>query len=718
MAGFIKFYDYVTLNPILEDGVKKEDFYPSLNAQAPQSLIVRIAATHSGKITRNNAFYLPHKMRNSVDSWLTGYPKPILLHHDDHSNPLGRVISAKYVDISNGLHDSFKGNEIKDNLMSPVLLDAFVNGQLSQKEIVDFASKYFINDDAVAGDPSYEGLGFIELTARIADMGAVQAILDKRFLTGSVGCTTDQAICSLCKKDWADGGRCDHMPGKEYDGKKAILIAGNFFYHEYSFVNKPADLHSQIIEINSGGIQDFVRYENGEVVNPSSSQSVSLYFSQDSFKEDNIMTFRDAFKKASQEERFSKLENLRELVKSIVDQSKDLTDEQLFAALDEHIEKPVEDVSAQSTSISDNQEINDENPVKLFFGDEYQDIVGDDAWGEQYAEMLYTLMEDADTEEKKEVAKKIITDAKLSTAKRKALPGSSFCGPDRSFPVPDCAHYTAALRLLGRYKGPGDKSAIRSCVERKGARMGCTSSKQDSMVETSEYTQVDYYDNVNDTDLQSMLIGVTAALEDRKLITTSENLTEDLTAKNKELQDQIAELQSQLETSKQTIEDFEPVKQRLTNAIQEIKFLHSDIDHLEDSLANAQEQVRVQKSARVNVLATLKGQEKELVDSYSAKSTEELDKLIDDLYVEVDITKIADTLNSGLTNQHPEGTVQDPTVSQVNDSSQVLTKEALVAIRDQYMNLRFKSQVLADQFIKDLKIKGILPSQLPEDLLK
>ena len=64
-------------------------------------------------------------------------------------------------------------------------------------------------------------------------------------------------------------------------------------------------------------------------------------------------------------------------------------------------------------------------------------------------------------------------DAKLSTEKRENLEGSAFCGPERSFPVPDCAHYTAAKKLIGRYKGPGDKGRIMACIERKGKSMKC-----------------------------------------------------------------------------------------------------------------------------------------------------------------------------------------------------------------------------------------------------
>lgn len=63
-------------------------------------------------------------------------------------------------------------------------------------------------------------------------------------------------------------------------------------------------------------------------------------------------------------------------------------------------------------------------------------------------------------------------EAKLSTAKRKSLGAKAFCGPNRSFPVHDRAHAIAALRLLGRYKGPGDKSTIRACIMRKAAKFG------------------------------------------------------------------------------------------------------------------------------------------------------------------------------------------------------------------------------------------------------
>jgi len=75
--------------------------------------------------------------------------------------------------------------------------------------------------------------------------------------------------------------------------------------------------------------------------------------------------------------------------------------------------------------------------------------------------------------------------AKLTTKKRKRLPDSAFCGPNRSFPAHDCSHVKAGLSLLGRYKGPGSKASIRACLYRKAKKMNCFKSDSIAMAETS-----------------------------------------------------------------------------------------------------------------------------------------------------------------------------------------------------------------------------------------
>ena len=69
-------------------------------------------------------------------------------------------------------------------------------------------------------------------------------------------------------------------------------------------------------------------------------------------------------------------------------------------------------------------------------------------------------------------------DAQLTTEKRNELPDSAFCGPERSFPIPDCAHVTAAKRLIGRYKGSdATKAKIMACVNKKAASLSCDKSE-------------------------------------------------------------------------------------------------------------------------------------------------------------------------------------------------------------------------------------------------
>jgi len=82
-------------------------------------------------------------------------------------------------------------------------------------------------------------------------------------------------------------------------------------------------------------------------------------------------------------------------------------------------------------------------------------------------------------------ANEVIEEAKkLSTKQRKGLRASQFCGPNKSFPVNDCAHYTAALRLLNRSKySDSTKASIRSCVMRKGKALGCGGAKKEKAFE-------------------------------------------------------------------------------------------------------------------------------------------------------------------------------------------------------------------------------------------
>ena len=104
------------------------------------------------------------------------------------------------------------------------------------------------------------------------------------------------------------------------------------------------------------------------------------------------------------------------------------------------------------------------------------------------------------------------------------------------------------------------------------------------------------------------------------------------------------------------------------------------------------------------------GETTELKDA----SLEAIDEILSNLAGKVDIPKIADTINSGLSNPNPQGTVENPVVTPdetVEDKNKKpkVTKAQLEQIKANYLQLSFTSQIRANQYLADLKAKGILP---------
>jgi hypothetical protein len=63
---------------------------------------------------------------------------------------------------------------------------------------------------------------------------------------------------------------------------------------------------------------------------------------------------------------------------------------------------------------------------------------------------------------------------KLTTKDRKGMKSSTFCGPNKSFPVNDCKHVRAAKVYLKRSKFSADvQKRIASCINSKAKALGC-----------------------------------------------------------------------------------------------------------------------------------------------------------------------------------------------------------------------------------------------------
>lgn len=287
--NFLKLYDTVTFSFLDPSLIKVKDNYegafkpqvpgqthpsgmgtvmePSQQSTQSQTkgLLVKIAATHAGIITRNNGFYLPDKMKKGASSFIEDFNKPILLHHNDEKDPIGRVIQSSYVDMSGAIVDSYglaKGLKVKNKhgrevgTINDALIKDFCSSKMPMGMQID--TVLTLLKDSLLEDEGYAGLGYVSLLANVTDEESIQKLLDGRYLTGSVGATTNQAICSVCRQDWTEDGRCDHNPGAVYDGSKCFIIAGDLKYEEYSFVNKPADRQSKVLELHYNGVRDSI----------------------------------------------------------------------------------------------------------------------------------------------------------------------------------------------------------------------------------------------------------------------------------------------------------------------------------------------------------------------------------------------------------------------------------------------------------------------------
>lgn len=532
--------DYLTLS------VKETEFGKKLvgecsdaSEESGKSLLIKAEATHSGIVNGNQRFYRPDRMQDSVYRWTEANKplKPVLVEHDKEGSTIGRVHTAKYFDLSHLYRDEV-----------PEISNMLFFADAATKRLDLFKSVNLVLDKLQTRD-DYRGLGYIELGMKITNPDAIRKVLSDEYLTVSVGFSTDQAICSACHTDWAADDRCEHKLGEMVDGKKMFLIAGNFFYKECSFVNFPADPFAQVIskEVLNDSLLNKIFFlglpssrQKPVIVGCDMTDSVELsklYESDiqviDSTEIEehkmlaDLQSYLDEMNKAPLTKERAKeiLDKVQALVPA-EDAEKDMK-RRVVTTLKSHMQKHNLDVENKKELTKDQVEAKIETLIPTLQDmsvearknyvariteeakqfelevpaidveslETYQDWKLEDLPAEErdqfadpekhYAELAAEI--DA-AKAAGEITDAEMADAKLSTEKRKKLKGGSFCGPNRSFPVPDCAHVTAARRLIGRAKvGESTKSRILSCVSRKAKAMGC-GGKKDSVPAPVEQT--------------------------------------------------------------------------------------------------------------------------------------------------------------------------------------------------------------------------------------
>ena len=326
------------------------------DGRKPKALVVELAASHIGYVNDNHYFYTTEDTPESIKSFTEPFEKPVLINHDHEGDALGRVKNANYLEL-----------DFKD-----------------------------------ASDIT-EPKGLVQLSVRVTDQAAIEKILDERYLTVSVGSRSQDAVCSLCNRNFSTSGICEHKKGKKYGGKLAYVKIGKREYKDVSFVNVPAD--------RKGAGVTGTKFEDARIAH------LEIEY------EDAVIPEETAEEQGTP---------------------------QFLDAKEDKVEDFLKDIDTYELSAEDAEEI---------------------------GKVLDSMLDEE------------LADAKLSSEKRNSLPSGSFCGPDRSFPVPDCAHVTAARRLVGRSKlSAAGKAKVLACVARKAKSMSCSTG------DASDLTPQDLFD--------------------------------------------------------------------------------------------------------------------------------------------------------------------------------------------------------------------------------
>lgn len=181
-----------------EQSVKLQEGY----YDEPTFTIPKIEAIHAG-VTRNNTVYPAHELKGDpakgtgVYSWTQPYPKPVIFNHDWETEATGRVIHAEF------------------------------------------------SESTQAGRPG------IVVYPKITSKEAVQAILDGRLMTVSIGGESEKVTCSICQTNMMEEGFCGHYKGEVYEGQTCNWIYGDIKFDELSWVNVPADSDAMVVDTES-----------------------------------------------------------------------------------------------------------------------------------------------------------------------------------------------------------------------------------------------------------------------------------------------------------------------------------------------------------------------------------------------------------------------------------------------------------------------------------
>lgn len=623
---------------------KLQEFKDFVSVGGQRGLRVKIEATHAGITNRNNRFYIPSRMRDSAASLLKGKPAPILKHHKEDEDPVGKVRVAEYVDTT--------PEAIRSLPEVAVLNDA----EASLKDQVKAARKFIRS--GITKTEDWHGLGNITIYADILDEDTIKQIETGLFDAVSIGFGSNHAFCSICGQDWMEGDSifpnfCEHYPpGKEYeteDGEKEtmFLIPGDMYQRELSLVNFDADPLTNIA-VSGYGFGDKEEKETKSFINTRQEDlsSATITWEMRDFEEDQSMP---------QEPTPAQTVELSDKETAVLNVLKGKIEGVEDASL---IQKAKEIAALQGEDglLPDQKDAGLEDETAILYAYDALTIAGEIDADAVYAELTAELEADAQQ------------DATLSSEQRNRLGTKTFCGPNRSFPVPDCAHVTAARRLIGRYKGPGDKSKILACVNSKAKALGCGGSKDNQPLGPTEIQDsvtlptCAQVEKISDEEVRLLFHMAEADLIRRNLTVKRE--CSDCAANLKRATDAEA-AKTELDAKVAEADEI------LTVLRDELKNWAFDYKMAVNDCIDTRVKLDKEMKDHAALVACLSGKQKTLEDAtnYFADVpdiTTEYTVIMKDF----DLGKILDKINDGM-HHSPKGTVGDPTRTVAIDNAQL-----------------------------------------------
>lgn len=171
------------------------------------SLMVEIEAIHS-RVTRNNTYYSPECLKESVPYWTNPYERPVIMHHNERDGQIiGRVKAVEYKEA-----------------------------------------------DTRSGTPA------LVFTANVGDEDGKKGIKNGTLSTVSIGVIAHDLRCSICGTNLAEEGMCEHEKGETYEGKLCYWIINKMEPKEVSYVIVPSDIYAHNVRV-----YDAVKKKKSEV---------------------------------------------------------------------------------------------------------------------------------------------------------------------------------------------------------------------------------------------------------------------------------------------------------------------------------------------------------------------------------------------------------------------------------------------------------------------